>query len=142
MSFNILVVDDSAVMRAMIIRTLKLSGLALGEIHEAANGEKALAAVREHWIDLILADLNMPVMGGEEMMARLKADEATRDVRVVVVSSESGEERIREIERRAAGFIHKPFTPEGIRAKITEVMGVSDDGQSGTSSLSDDSLDF
>jgi two-component system chemotaxis response regulator CheY len=140
--FNILVVDDSAVMRAMVIRTLKLSYLALGEIHEAANGELALAAIRAHWIDLVLADLNMPVMGGEEMMARMKADEATRDVRVIVVSSESGAEKIREIERKAAGFIHKPFTPEAIRAKIMEVMGVDEDGSAGTSALSDDSLDF
>ena len=142
MSFNILVVDDSAVMRRMIIRTLKLSGLPLGEIHEAPNGAAALDAIRARWIDLVLADLNMPVMGGEEMLARLKADEATRDVRVIVVSSESGEAKIREMERRAAGFIHKPFTPEEIRAKIMEVMKIDDDGSTGKTASSDDSLDF
>ena len=68
MSLNVLVVDDSAVMRAMIIKTLRLSGLPLGEVHEAANGQEGLGTLDEHWIDLVLVDINMPVMNGEEMI--------------------------------------------------------------------------
>ena len=68
MAINVLVVDDSGVMRSMIIKTIRLSGLQLGEIHEAGNGREGLEALNQHWIDLVIADLNMPVMNGEEMI--------------------------------------------------------------------------
>ncbi len=64
MIFNTLVVDDSAVMRRMIIRTLELSGVPVGDIHEAGHGKEALAVLDEHWVDLALVDINMPVMNG------------------------------------------------------------------------------
>ena len=69
MAFNVLVVDDSAVMRAMIARVVRLSGVPLGEMFEAPNGAEGLRVVREQWVDLVLLDINMPVMNGEEMLA-------------------------------------------------------------------------
>lgn len=127
MKLNVLVVDDSAVMRQMIIRTLRLSGLPLGEVHEAANGAAALAQVAAHWTDLVLADINMPVMNGEELINRLRESEATRDLPVIVVSSESSEARIDRLTEKNVGFVHKPFTPEAIAEAAKLVLGLSDD---------------
>jgi two-component system, chemotaxis family, chemotaxis protein CheY len=70
---NILIVDDSAVMRSMIRKTIELSGLPLGEIHQAADGREGLTALETNWIDLVIADINMPVMNGEEMIERMQA---------------------------------------------------------------------
>ena len=71
MAVNVLVVDDSGVMRSMIIKAIRLSGLQLGEVHQAANGREGLEALHQHWIDLVIADINMPVMNGEEMIDRM-----------------------------------------------------------------------
>ncbi len=68
MALNVLVLDDSAVMRAIIIKTLKLTGLPLGGIHEAANGKEGLEVLDANWVDLALVDINMPVMTGEEFI--------------------------------------------------------------------------
>jgi two-component system chemotaxis response regulator CheY len=124
MALNVLVVDDSSVMRKMIIRTLKLSGLPIGQVHEAGNGQEGLDQMDRHWIDLALVDLNMPVMTGEEMIERLRENQVTADVPVVVVSTDGSEARLARIRPKVAGFVHKPFTPEQLGAAITKVVGV------------------
>ena len=73
MSINVLVVDDSAVMRSMIIRTLRMSGVPVAEIYEAADGVEGLEQLSQNWIDLALVDINMPVMNGEEFIERVRA---------------------------------------------------------------------
>jgi len=128
MVFNTLVIDDSVVMRKMIIRTLKMSGVPIGEIHEAGDGAEALQVMEERWIDLALVDINMPVMNGEEFIRRVRADESMRDLAIIVVSTESSEARIRALKEMRAAFVHKPFTPEMLREKIIQVTGVSTDG--------------
>ena len=125
MSLNILVVDDSSVMRRMIVRTLEMSGLPLGEVHQAPDGEKALALLDQHWIDLALVDIHMPVMNGEELIARVRATPDIADLPIVVVSSESSQAKIEHIRERVAGFVHKPFTPEELRATVTQVLGIA-----------------
>ena len=126
MSLNILVVDDSSVMRKMIVRTLEMSGLPLGEVHQAPDGAKALALLDAHWIDLALVDIHMPVMDGEEMIARVRATPDIANLPIVVVSSESNEARIERLRERVAGFVHKPFTPEGLRATVNHVLGIGE----------------
>ncbi|MDO8942701.1 MAG: response regulator, partial [Desulfobacterales bacterium] len=74
MAVNVLIVDDSGVMRSMIQKTMKLSGLKLGEIHQAANGREGLELLERQWIDLVIADINMPVMTGEEMIEHMQAN--------------------------------------------------------------------
>ncbi len=129
MAFNVLVVDDSAVMRAMITRVVRLSGVPLGEFHEAANGEEGLRVLREHWIDLVLLDVNMPVMNGEEMLRRLRAEPETARLPVIVVSTESSETRVHALEALDVAFVHKPFAPEELRATILRVTGVTPDDE-------------
>jgi two-component system chemotaxis response regulator CheY len=123
MALNILVVDDSSVMRAIIIKTLRLSQLPLGEVHEATNGQDALKVVEGHWIDLALVDINMPVMDGEEMINRLRQNPATADLPVIIVSTEGSETRKEALRQKGAGFVQKPFTPETLRDAVLGTLG-------------------
>jgi two-component system, chemotaxis family, chemotaxis protein CheY len=129
MAFNVLVVDDSAVMRAMIARVVRLSGVPLGEMYEAANGAEGLRVVGEHWVDLVLLDINMPVMNGEEMLRRLRAEPETASLPVIVVSTESSETRVHALEELGVAFVHKPFAPEDLRATILRITGVTPDDE-------------
>ena len=123
MAVNILVVDDSGVMRSMIAKTIKLSGLNLGEIHQAANGQEGLEALNRNWIDLVIADINMPVMNGEEMIDRMRKEPEFKDIPIVVVSTEGSKTRIERLQNKGARFIHKPFTPEAIRDTVKAFLG-------------------
>ncbi len=142
MTFNVLVVDDSSVMRTMIIKTLRMSGVPLGEVHQAGNGVQALEVLRESWIDLALVDINMPVMNGVELIDRVRADDETRDLAIIVVSTESSDARIQEVQEQGARFVHKPFTPEILRETITEVTGVEDVWGSEVEPAASGHLDF
>ncbi len=125
MAFNVLVVDDSAVMRSMVIRTLKMSGVPLGEIHQAGDGVQALGVLDANWVDLALVDINMPVMNGEELIDRIRDNPELRDLAIIVVSTESSQTRILKVQRQGARFVHKPFTPEMIREQVEAITGVS-----------------
>jgi len=116
-------------MRAMIARVVRLSGVPLGEMFEAANGEEGLRVVGEHWIDLVLLDVNMPVMNGEEMLRRLRAAPETASLPVIVVSTESSETRVHALEELGVAFVHKPFAPEDLRATILRITGVTPDDE-------------
>jgi len=123
MAVNVLVVDDSAVMRSMIVKTLRLSGLQLGEIHQAADGQEGLDALGEHWIDFVIVDINMPVMNGEDMIDRMRENSEHMETPVVVVSTEGSEIRVERLREKGAKFIHKPFTPEIIRDTLKDLLG-------------------
>lgn len=143
MQFNVLVVDDSAVMRQMILRTLRMSGLPLGELHEAADGEEALARLREAWVDLVLLDINMPVMNGEEVIRHLRVDPETADLKIIVVSTERSDARIERLAEMGVAFVHKPFTPETLRDTILQVTGISHEQfAAADDALFGDGLDF
>ncbi len=142
MAFNVLVVDDSAVMRTMVVRTLKMSGIPLATVHEAANGEDGLRLLGEEWIDLVLLDVNMPVMNGEEMLQRMRASPATRDIRVIVVSTEGSETRLAALRQIGASIVHKPFAPTTLRNTILRVTGVSDAEYYGAVPVADAGGDF
>jgi two-component system chemotaxis response regulator CheY len=141
MALNVLVVDDSAVMRTMIIKTLRISGLPLGEIYEAGNGQEGLQVLNNNWIDLALVDINMPVMNGEEMIDQVRANPETTDLPIVVVSTESSETRIDMLHKKGAEFIHKPFTPESLRQTIVGMTGVNHE-QDGDGAFSSGGYDF
>jgi two-component system chemotaxis response regulator CheY len=141
-SFNILVVDDSAVMRAMIIRILRLTGLSLGEIYEAPNGQEGLKVLDDKWVDLALVDINMPVMNGEEMIDNIRNSKTIADLPIIVVSTESNIERVEKIRRKRVEFVHKPFTPESLRKTVLQLTGISNEQLGGENSLSQGGPDF
>jgi two-component system, chemotaxis family, chemotaxis protein CheY len=129
MALNTLVVDDSAVMRSIIIKTLKLAELPLGDIWEAKNGEEGLRLLQDNWVDLAMIDIHMPVMDGEEMLTRIRANDQYKNLPVIIVSSESDPARIEKMMELGATFIHKPFTPEVLKEVIVEVTGVGNENE-------------
>jgi two-component system chemotaxis response regulator CheY len=130
MPLNVLIVDDSSVMRAMIIKTIRMSGLDLGDVYQAGNGQEGLDAARENWVDLVVADINMPVMNGEEMIDQMKADPELSALPTIVISTEGSATRIQRLEKKGVTFIHKPFTPEIIRDAIQDLTGITGIGDS------------
>lgn len=123
MSFTLLIVDDSATTRALIRRTVQISGLVVERILEAGDGKEALKVSAAESVDLILTDLNMPVMGGAALTQAILADPATKDIPVVVVSADPNPAHRKALEDIGVrGFIKKPFTPEQIRDVLESVM--------------------
>ena len=123
MAFNILIVDDSETMRAVIKKTVKISGLQIGKISEAGNGKEALAVLADAWIDAVISDINMPEMGGVEFLKEIKQDEVLKNIPVIFVSTESSQKRVDEAEELGvAAYVKKPFMPEKIKSVLLEVL--------------------
>jgi two-component system, chemotaxis family, chemotaxis protein CheY len=127
MSFTFLIVDDSATTRAIIKRTIAMSGVPTKQVLEAPDGAAALKIIKETPIDLGFFDINMPNMTGIELTQKLRADADARvkNTPVVIVSSESTASRIEQLRAQGIqGYIKKPFTPEQIRDVVNATMGV------------------
>jgi two-component system chemotaxis response regulator CheY len=121
-----MIVDDSAAMRAFIVRVIWLSGLEVGSCLQASNGQEALDLLRENWVDIVLTDINMPVMNGEELVCRMEQDERLRTTPVLVISTDGSEHRVqRMMSLGAKGYLKKPFTPELLRATMEQLLGVA-----------------
>jgi two-component system chemotaxis response regulator CheY len=123
MSLNVLIVDDSAVMRTMVLRTLQMIDVAIGDVHQAANGDEGLTTLSEHQIDLAIVDINMPVMDGEEMISRARENPDTAHIPIMVISTEGSQTRISRLIQRGVRFVHKPFTPEILCDVVAELAG-------------------
>jgi two-component system chemotaxis response regulator CheY len=123
LSYNVLIVDDSAIVRAMVKRSLAMVGIEVNEHHEASNGLEALKVLSSAWIDIVFADLNMPEMGGAELVAKMTEDDMLVSTPVVIVSSEHSEARIEELKRSGIrAYIRKPFRPESFKVVVTDVL--------------------
>lgn len=129
MAFNILVIDDSKIIRSVIKKTLEISGIPVGEVLEASNGLEGLTVMRENWVDLVFADLNMPVMNGLEMLDIMAQEKLLQKTPVLICSTEGSKTRIEELFKKGVrAFIRKPITPEVLRNVVKEVMGDYDAG--------------
>jgi len=122
MKINVLIVEDCSVMRLLISRTLKLSGHEIGDITEAENGVEGLKYLKEKSIDLVIIDINMPVMDGLEMLEMMRKDPQTKRIPVLTVSTESNTKRVDFISKLSSGFVHKPFTPETLKKNFLKVL--------------------
>ena len=89
MAINVLLVDDSATIRAILEKTLRIAEVPVNECHHASNGKEALEVIDKQWIDLIFADINMPVMNGVEMIDRLAEDGMMKSIAVVVTPTDT-----------------------------------------------------
>ncbi|MGB7555616.1 MAG: response regulator [Candidatus Korobacteraceae bacterium] len=118
-----LIVDDSSVMRKIVQRALRQAGFAVGEVLEAANGFEALDILRHETVDLVLSDMNMPVMDGLEFMRQLGSVENARAVPVLMITTEGSESHVMEaISCGAAGYIRKPFTPDQMKEHVLPLL--------------------
>ncbi len=123
---KVLIVDDSGVMRKIVERALRQAGLEIGEVLEASNGAEALVEVEKGSPDIILSDINMPVMDGLEFLKNLAKLEAGKGVPVVMITTEGSEARVVEaLSLGAKGYIRKPFTPEQVKERVTPLIGVA-----------------
>ena len=123
-ALEVLIVDDSSVTRKMVRRAVGLCGLEIGSVLEAANGEEALAQLRDHRVDLVLADINMPVMNGMEMVERMSQDPVLSKIPVVIVATPMSEQRVeRLLDIGARAYLAKPFRPEALRDLVLEILG-------------------
>lgn len=121
--YNILIVDDSRTIRAVIEKTLHMAGIPVAKVWQAANGREALDVLQSEWIDIVFADINMPVMNGMEMVNRMAADGLLESVPVVIVSTEGSRERIEELRSRGVrAYLRKPFTPEALKSVVDEIL--------------------
>jgi two-component system chemotaxis response regulator CheY len=125
MPFRVLIADDSPAMRLVIRRVIELSGFAVDGFWEAADGKEALCLLRRQPIDVMLTDINMPNMNGEQLLVSLQTEEKLKALPVVVVSTDATRHRIeRMLDLGARGYITKPFQPEALRQELERVLGV------------------
>ena len=123
MAYNILLVDDSETTRAIIRKTLRLANIDVGDVLEAADGKEALELLAGNWVDLVFADINMPVMDGMELIDRMIENGMLDSVPVVVVSTEGSAQRAEELQRKGvAAYLRKPFTPEELGRLVEELL--------------------
>jgi two-component system chemotaxis response regulator CheY len=122
-TLRVLIVDDSAVMRKIIDRSLRQAGLEVQEVLEAGNGVEALSRLQQGSVDLILSDINMPTMDGLELVRQLQAVENAKGVPIVMITTEAGESQVvQALSSGARGYIRKPFTPDQIRERIIPLL--------------------
>jgi len=118
-----LIVDDSSVMRKIVERALRQAGLELMVVHEAGSGTEGLDLLRDKQVDLILSDINMPSMDGLEFLRQLRAQNLAPGVPVVMITTESSEEHVKQaILAGAQGYIRKPFTAEQVKERVLPLL--------------------
>jgi two-component system chemotaxis response regulator CheY len=118
-----LIVDDSSVMRKIIERSLRQAGIELSEVFEAANGVEALAALGRTKVDLILSDINMPIMDGLEFVRQLQGVAEAKNIPVVMITTEGSETNVMQaLSLGAKGYIRKPFTSDQVKEYVLPVL--------------------
>ena len=143
MSLNVMIVDDSGAMRAVIKKVINISGFKIGTCLEAANGREALEKLKQNCLDFIISGINMPEMNGLELLQSLRQDLRYQNIPSIIVSTEGCSERIKDVlSRGAKGFVKKPFLPEDIRKVLYDVIGVGDVGEYQEDQRDDDKGDF
>jgi two-component system chemotaxis response regulator CheY len=121
-----LIVDDSSVMRKIVERALRQAGLETLVVHEAGSGTEALEVLKAQRVDLILTDINMPAMDGLEFLRQMRAQNLAAGVPVVMITTESSEEHVRQaIQSGARGYIRKPFTAEQVKERVLPLVSAA-----------------
>ena len=120
-----LIIDDSGVMRKVVERALRQAGLDLTEVLQAGNGQEALDLLRSDTgtLDLILSDINMPVMSGLDFLEQRAAEGLSMTTPVVVITTEGAEPIVlRALAAGARGYICKPFTPDQVKERVLPLL--------------------
>ena len=122
-SIRALIVDDSSVMRKIVERSLRQAGIEISQVLEAGNGAEALGVLQDNAVDLILCDINMPVMDGLEFVKQLSTVEKARGIPVVMITTEGSETHVvQALSCGARGYIRKPFTPDQVKERVIPIL--------------------
>jgi two-component system chemotaxis response regulator CheY len=125
---TVLIVDDSAMMRAMIKRVTALCDVPIGKVLEAANGAEAIKILEAQEVDALFTDINMPVMTGTELLRTIAGNERWRDLVRVIISTDGSEARrmeVKDLDVRL--YVEKPFRPEVMRDVLYNVSATHTD---------------
>ncbi|MBN1508084.1 MAG: response regulator [Sedimentisphaerales bacterium] len=118
-----MIVDDSATMRKIVMRTVRMSGLEFEKTEEAGSGVEALEKLKAGAVDVVLCDINMPEMSGTELVKKARELANCAGTKIVMVSTESAQDLIdRLMADGADGYITKPFTPEQFHEKLAPLL--------------------
>ena len=122
MAKNILIVDDSATMRKIIMRGIRQAGIDNAEFKEAGDGVEGMKALESGSFDLVLSDVNMPNMNGLDFVkaATQQYDPAPP---IVMITTESSDAVQSALENGAKGYLKKPFKPENVQEVVTPLLG-------------------
>jgi two-component system chemotaxis response regulator CheY len=125
MSIQVLLIDDSKIIRTVIQRVFAVTGIPVSRFIEAGDGLQGLEALKRDQFDVIFLDVNMPVMDGVQFMEALYKDPTLSSAPVIVVSTEGSDERKNDLFRYGVKtFVRKPVTPEQLSEAIaTYVQG-------------------
>lgn len=119
---NILIVDDSATMRALLHRVVGLADLPIGTIYQAPNGLEALKILETCSVQAVFTDLNMPVMNGMELLREMAKRDAWKDLLRIIISTDGS--KLRRDEARELNvnlYVEKPFRPEVVRDVLCQI---------------------
>lgn len=123
MSYAVLIVDDSPIIRKMVAKTLEMTDLEIRECHHAGNGREALDILEHHWVDIVFADINMPVMNGREMIQIMSEQGLLETIPVVIISTERSRERMEWLRAKGvSAYLNKPFAPEEFAHTVRELL--------------------
>lgn len=123
MGKSLMIVDDSATMRKIIMRTVRMSGLQFDRTEEAGSGVEALQKLDGGPVDVMLCDINMPEMNGTELVKKARELPSCSGTKIVMVSTESAQDLIDQVMSDGAdGYITKPFTPEKFQEKLAPLL--------------------
>jgi two-component system chemotaxis response regulator CheY len=126
MPFRVLIVDDSPPMRMVVRRLIEVSGFPLDQCLIASDGDTALRLLREDHVDLVLTDVHMPGVSGEQMVEEMRRDSRLCNIPVIVMSSDSTAKRIQTmLDLGAVGYLIKPFYPEMLLHQLELAAGVA-----------------
>ena len=123
MANSLLIVDDSVTMRMIIKRTLRAAGLSFERTDEAANGKEAVEKLRKQTYSIMLCDINMPEMGGSELVKEVRQISYHNDMKIIMISTETSQELIDQLLADGAnGYIGKPFTADKFHDKLSPLV--------------------
>lgn len=141
MAYNILIVDDSSSMRKVLKKAITMCQIGIVEFLEAENGQAGLDVLKNHWVDLVFTDINMPVMDGFQFIKTLKKDDLIGSTPIIVITSELRAENDEDFKiNNVKHVIYKPFRPESIRELLVNLLGLEDNN--GTDDAEFEGLDF
>jgi two-component system, chemotaxis family, chemotaxis protein CheY len=110
---NVVIADDSDTARMFVRRCFEIAGLAEAQISEARDGHQAMALLEAGGVDLVITDLNMPVLDGRALIKQMRGDPRWLNVPIIVISSAANRELVNELRALGAqAILKKPPSPE------------------------------